>query len=307
MSDFYPYQNAAVRDLAWACFCAPLLRVARLDTGRDSVDDAAFELTPGRRLWLEQLDRDATPLLGYLAAPRITRLGLYFERLWQFFLRQDSEVELVAHNLPVADGGRTLGEFDCIYLCRRRNTHVHLELAVKFYLGVPGAPAERAWVGPDVRDRLDRKLARLLEHQVGLADASAARRQLTALGIGELRREVALRGYLFQPEDAVLPAPAGYNPARPFSNWCRREALAGRLESATDTRFRLLDRLQWLSPARWPPRATHAAAALAAAIDERFALRLSPVLVAALDAAGEERSRFFVVPPGWPDSAPTTT
>ncbi|NND69690.1 MAG: DUF1853 family protein [Halioglobus sp.] len=307
MSQFYPYQNRAVRDLAWTCFSPALLHTARLHPTQGFVADANFELTPARQRWLEQLERDALPLLEYLDVRNTTRLGLYFERLWQFFLREDPEVELVAHNLPVADGGRTLGEFDCIYYCHRRNVHVHLELAVKFYLGVPGEPGETAWWGPNTQDRLDLKLAHLLERQVTLGARPAAQRQLNRLGIGTVEREIALRGYLFQPPAEPLPAPAGYNAQLPFASWCHQAQLVTQIAVTAAPQFRLLDRLEWLAGQRAEPQECIAGAALAAAIRDRFSTHPAPVLVAALDAAAEERGRFFVVPTGWPDNCATDT
>ena len=159
----YPYQTREVRDLAWACFAPPLLVTRELGVHAAGAGNCAFPLSGGRQLWLEKLDRDATPLLEHLSSIRSQRLGLYFESLWHFFLAQDEEVDLVARNLPVNRDGRTIGEFDCLYFCRRRNCHVHLELAVKFYLGWPTQtePGDTSlaseWLGPNARDRLDIK------------------------------------------------------------------------------------------------------------------------------------------------------
>ncbi len=303
---FFPYQNSAVRDLAWACFSPALLHTGDLHSEPGYVTDAAFELTPARRLWLETLDRDAEPLLDCLSERPPTRLGLYFERLWHFFLRADPEVELVAHNLPINDGGRTLGEFDCLYYCHARKTHVHLELAVKFYLGVPGEPAERAWVGPNVRDRLDLKLQHLLEQQINLGARDAARRQLEELGIETPAREIALRGYLFQPGSEALPSPRGYNPGRPFASWWHLEKVKDCPAIGQADSFRLLSRLEWLGPRCTPPRDRVARDNLLTHLHERLDDRPSPVLIAALDSSGEEFSRFFLVPDGWPDSGRPT-
>jgi hypothetical protein len=42
------------------------------------------------------------------------RLGLYYEALWQFALRQAPGIELLAANLAIRDGGHTLGELDML-------------------------------------------------------------------------------------------------------------------------------------------------------------------------------------------------
>ncbi|MEQ8803961.1 MAG: DUF1853 family protein, partial [Haliea sp.] len=126
--------NPRVRDLAWACLGPPLLQMETLKSA-SGVTTASLTLTAARARWLQQLDRQPQPLLTWLEARPATRLGLYFEHLWHFFLQQDSATELIAHNLPLSSNGRTVGEFDCLYYCHERRRPVHLELAVKFYLG----------------------------------------------------------------------------------------------------------------------------------------------------------------------------
>ena len=142
------YHTREVRDLAWACFSPPLLLSPGLAQPEEAVSNCGLGLTDARRSWLERLDRDARPLLEHLARRRGSRLGIYFEQLWHFFLTEDPAVDLVAHNLPVRADGRTIGEFDCLYYCRERRRHVHLELAVKYYLGYQCAAAGRHRDGP---------------------------------------------------------------------------------------------------------------------------------------------------------------
>jgi len=281
------------------------MQIATLRTvAADDIADCDLPLTPARQSWLERLDRDASPLLAHLAANPARRLGLYFESLWHFFLRENPETELIASNLPVHDAGRTLGEFDVIYFCHRRGAHFHLELAVKYYLGVreplPGMTAAPAWVGPDARDRLDIKLPHMLERQSALARHPAARTVLKELGIAQPASEVVLRGYLFQPAGQALPLPHGHNPHSTSGHWT---ALSGldRCTAGDGVRYLPLQRLRWLAPALLTAADRPLeAAALTRHLAERFAAGARPVLVAALNEAGEETSRFFVVPDAWP-------
>ncbi len=74
-------------------------------------------------------------------------------------------MRLIAANLPVRDGGHTLGELDL--LLRDDDGIHHLELAIKLYLGPSPAPATGS--GPAARDRLSRKLEHLCRHQLPLA------------------------------------------------------------------------------------------------------------------------------------------
>jgi len=301
----FPYRHRAVRDLAWACFSPPLLINHQLAEHSAGIANTLFSLSDQRRHWLETLDRRPGPLLEFLAAAKSQRLGLYFERLWQFFLREDTEVELLANNLPVRDGGRTLGEFDCLYFCRRRRLHIHLELAVKYYLGYgstpPGAAASntRQWLGPNNRDRLDIKIERLLGHQIRLSESPHAQPSLRELGIDTLSREVEVKGYLFQPDTTALAAPQGFNPAASLCHWHRFANLAGALNSRAS--YLVLPRLHWLGPtvadSTEPPLT---AAQLLAALERHFAAQRRARLVAELDSQGLEQQRFFVVDANWP-------
>lgn len=299
----HPFQHACVRDLAWACFSPPLMLSARLGGSGAAVANTGFALTPARRDWLARLDADPAPLLEYLARSRSRRLGLYFERLWHFFLAADPAVELLAHNLPVREDGRTLGEFDVLYYCRERRRHCHLELAVKFYLGYgsptgAGSSQWRDWLGPNSHDRLDLKLERLLEHQARLADHPSAKAVLTQRGIFEPLREVEVKGYLFRQPQAPMPAPRAFNPALPLYPWWRREELPGALE--TGLYYRVLPRLEWLAPVR-DKSGAQPLPTLLRALDEHFREHRQPRLVAALNASGEELWRCFVTDTHWPD------
>jgi hypothetical protein len=238
---------------------------------------------------------------------RDRRLGIYFESLWQFFLSQDEEVELVACNLPVHDGSRTLGEFDVLYFCRRRNCHVHLELAVKFYLGWTrgDAPrdysATRDWLGPDPGDRLDMKVDHLLAHQIQLGGTDAARPLLERLRIDRLAREIEMKGYLFGPLSAAIPPPKAFDRRQSIHRWRR---LGQPLDTSPDTcaeSYLILPRMQWMSPAQATPAdRLFTLDELFATLQEKMARLPHPRLVAALDKAGCEAQRFFVTGPEWP-------
>lgn len=291
-------QEPTVRDLAWACFTPALLHLQQADLGT-----AAFPLTGGRSAWLQALDRDPAPLREWLQQRPATRLGVYFERLWQFFLHSDRDTELIASNLPVRSGGRTLGEFDCLYWCHQRQRAVHLELAVKFYLGLATAKPSAGysngcdWIGPNTVDRLDRKLQRLLQHQTQLSQQPAAQPVLAALHAEKPLREARVAGCLFSPSAAALPPPRGYNTALPLCRWLP----LGEWRAECGGDWQIIPRLQWLAPLR-ASRHGQAGATLAATLEAHFREGGKPQLVAALDAHGNERSRCFVAADTWPDS-----
>jgi hypothetical protein len=303
----YPYRNPEVRDLAWACFEPPLLHSDQLTDASQAVSNCRLGLTGDRLRWLGDLDEDPEELQRHLANIRSHRLGIYFEALWHFFLQQDRTVDLIAHNLPVRLGGKTLGEFDCLYYCHQRKQHVHLELAVKYFMGRRAAGStERAspwreWWGPECRDRLDLKIRHLMDRQIQLADHPASAEYLTALGIGEVAREVEVKGYLFQSIHDPLAPPRGYNLSRPMSNWVHVEALAGHCNTLKSANFITLPKRQWLSPALAAPGDTVLDKQnLLSAMLAHFEGEARPLLIAALDDSGVESSRFFVAGNDWP-------
>jgi hypothetical protein len=319
VNPIYPYQTQEVRDLAWACFSPSLLITQELlthnspahtlaDNGQP-VTGCGLALTPTRRTWLEALDRDARTLLEHLSKQRSHRLGVYFEHLWHFFLAQDPATDLVAHNLPIHHRGKTLGEFDCIYFCRERRRHFHLELAVKFFLSHRQATTDESasqwseWLGPNTEDRLDRKIEHLMQRQIKLGDNPVAREQLRSLGILELEREVEIKGYLFQSSVDPLPPPQGFNPARHLNQYVGLSLLSAHLDEldrGSTYGYSTLPRAQWLSSACIDMGMVLSREQLTSSLNKQMDTDQRPQLVAAFDKAGKETQRFFVTPTQWP-------
>lgn len=314
----YPYKNQEVRDLAWACFEEPLMNSRHLSGDGQTVTNCGLLLTPARRQWLHEVDDDPSALIAHIAGIRSHRLGIYFEGLWHFFLAQDTQVDLVAHNLPVHDGGRTIGEFDCIYYCHERRRHFHLELAVKYFLSnrtvtLPGQASRwdasrwdasrwLEWWGPECQDRLDLKISHLMDRQIQLADKPPAQAILSQLGITDVAREVEIKGYLFQSVADPLVPPYGYNPDRPLSQWVHLDQLADYCARQEWHDFVHLPKFQWLSPTNSAATGERLGAAfLLAAMRSHFEQQTRPQLIAALDHSGDELARFFVAGNGWPE------
>ncbi|MEP5567712.1 MAG: DUF1853 family protein [Halioglobus sp.] len=290
----------AVRDLAWSCFSAPLLLSSQLGE-HTVVQNAGFALTEKRMSWLESLDLDPKPLANHLAKSSTRRLGLYFETLWHFFLEQDSEIDLLAHNLAVRDSKRTLGEFDCIYFCHRRQRNVHLELAVKFYLSAPAATGseQHNWLGPNSKDRLDLKLQRMMSHQIRLAHTPEGSAALAELGVSDPLLEIEIKGRLFNQWRAPAPPPPGYNLALNMPNWRRLNELS-KLDEGNNARYLPLERSQWLSPVAGCSDATLSKAELIRHGLVTLGNDPRPIQIALVDINGNEQERFFLVSDDWP-------
>ena len=98
--------------------------------------------------------------------PSNRRLGHRFETCVSAWFQYHPEWYIKAANHVVQLGKRTAGEIDL--LVERAGEILHLELAVKFYLGTSGSAQWDTWVGVDPVDRLDLKLDKF-KKQVALS------------------------------------------------------------------------------------------------------------------------------------------
>ena len=256
---------------------------------------------------LAPLEADPAPLHEFVAgsvARQPFRLGAYFEDLVGFYVA----VVLghrVERGLPIRVAGRTLGELDLLF--EAAGTRHHWELAVKFYLFLPGLEPEpgESFVGPQVRDRLHRKVARLRDHQVPLPGRDEASECLTTWL--PLQSAALVRGRLFYPAQmdwrARQPV-VDLSPGHECGWWCHVEALRDALPDASG--YAWLERFQWLAPidARIDPVEVFDRDGLIRSADAMGAEwpddhPRSRVMVG-LDADGMEVHRGFVVSTGWP-------
>ncbi len=220
-------RHPEVRDLAWVIIAPPML----IDTPwpqRHPLAGSDWVQQPHRlEHWLRQLDRDSYPLLQCLSQGRTRRLGLYYERLWQFAVQHAPGIEWIAANLPIRREGHTLGELDLL-LRDGEGVH-HLELAIKLYLGPQqGNGLDTAqWLGPGCHDRLDRKLAHLHEHQLPISARPESREALAALGIESFRSHLWLGGYLLYPWPGEAEPPSGAHPRHLRGRWLHQRDWSG--------------------------------------------------------------------------------
>ncbi|MDE1184035.1 DUF1853 family protein [Paraburkholderia sp.] len=321
--------DPAVRDLAWLLFSADLLH-AQPPVGMLA---ELFE-TPMERVatldWLRALDASPAALQHDIATTRLTRLGRYAEFLLGWFLEHGPAARGVAAGVPLRRAGVTLGECDFL-VETQRGQRLHWELAVKCYLHAGDGRAQLAdYVGPNLKDRFDLKLAHLLDHQLPLS----ARVEFASLGYrGPWAAQMVVKGWLFYRRrdtldvdfendggegsvtthaDAALAIPPELAAAHARGWWTTRAEwleVAARHAPA----WKVLSRLEWLAPRRYEisdgdaELAADAGCVDAGSLHARIAHQTGPTMVAAFtrDASGRftERSRGFVVPDDWPDRA----
>ncbi len=298
------FRHQAVRDLAWSCYSSPLMTALP----QSQASQLLPELDNASISWLQALDHSPEQLHKALAQRHSTRLGLYFEALWLFYLDQHPDWELLGHNLQVSAGGQTLGAFD--FLCRYRNQYWHLEAAIKLYLGLADAQGRYAnwnqWWGPKCNDRLDIKLERLAGHQLCLGDMPEGRAQLDKLSDPDTvwHKGLILRGYFFYPASAQagVDGPTDCHPDHLRGQWWPLDDF---LEKNLETEWRILPRRDWLSAAvADQSEALLGGKELEQQLRRQVGFENRPQLLAKMAPAGAlwtEQERVFVVPNNWPN------
>ena len=235
--------------------------------------------------------------LEILTGRRNAALGRYFEALVQMIITLSSEVESCHHNVAIHDGTRTCGELDTLYKISGR--WVHLELAVKFYIGVGDRSDPHQWYGPAARETLAKKLKRLTEHQLILPRTKAGVSALDRLNIAGVHSEALVMGRLFHPilnwqeNDLIRPAEISQNHSKGW--WCTATETEVFTE-VSDVKWRVLDKPDWLSPDNMAIPKTELNISLPTALEEAGLTR--PLMITGT-LNGVELHRGFVVPDYW--------
>ena len=221
-----------LHDLAWCLSSAPLI-------------------SPRDEQWREPDWFNRVSLPGEFAPPESDsyKLGIRFEDIICSWIEATSELELLARNLPVHDGDRTLGEFDVIV--RHEDKIEHWELAVKFYLGLGDHLQMEDWYGPDPRDTLKSKISRMKEHQLKLSEQPAAQTLLREKGWEISQTRAFVKGRLFHPYNAYrhreLDYPIDVNENHEKGWWLTDTGFELQ-EDLKDGIFTILEKPFWLAP-----------------------------------------------------------
>ncbi|MBW5798952.1 DUF1853 family protein [Halomonas elongata] len=302
------WQHPQVRDLAWLLLAPDLLALAW--PGRPTRSALGLGELATLRGYLDTLEAYPGDLEAKTGTPGATRLGHYHERLWQHLLETAPNTRLLAHNLPVVRERRTLGELDLLYRNNGERTPVHLEVAIKFYLGLPEGPGEARdqarWVGPGGLDSLAIKRAHLERHQLPMADMPEAQRAMSqrlgeAFG-GRLHQRLAMPGVLFYPYRHRMPAPRQAHPAHRHGQWLHwRDWPAMEATLPRQTRGAFLGKPHWLAPPRRDDLIP--LAALSAWLETHFNSGGAPRQLVLHDPTHGWR-RVFVVDDAWPRQIP---
>ena len=183
------------------------------------------------------------------------KLGHLYEDALAAVFASSPSIELLEQNLQIQESiHSTVGELD--FLIRDANgTLTHLELATKFYLAVK-TDSGIVFPGPDSRDNYDRKIQRLLSHQLTLTERHKANLP-PAYRDEEIIVKQLIYGCLFDHISEVdLSCPEFSNPECRRGKWLHRSELADHFSN--DSQFFLIPKATLASAHRVsendPPR-----------------------------------------------------
>lgn len=242
-----------------------------------------------------------------LAGHKATRrLGLYAENLLHTYFQlmyPGTQRGLQIHDAQ----GRTVGEFDFLIPGQARWTHC--ELATKFYLFHPATadssgqkPDVYDYLGPNLADSLGAKMHKIIHSQMRLGQQPQA---LARLEHAPDQVSALIKGWLFyrEADNQHLPQVRGV-----AADHCKGQIWTlQELRQQADWEGCLLDRLEWLAPARVDAARSVRAVDLIGMLSAQFAVSDAPLMLAKLrrDAAGYawEYERGFVIPDDWAERA----
>lgn len=239
------FSSRIVRDLAWVIASPPLVSGNYNDTHWWNHDDCLTEFKDCLPILLA-LDTDPSPLVEHFQQLKSGHLGLRFEHFIAYWLIISPNYELLAQNIQIIEpftnpnkqGSHTHGELDFIIRDTHTNKTIHLEVAVKFYLGCPPYEDSFRWFGTNTRDQLGKKVTHLKQHQTQLSDKFGSYLQERNHNIDE--KQCFLKGRLFYPMKSDTP-PIGVS----------RNHLRGRWIQPPNNIDELLypiDKKNWLAP-----------------------------------------------------------
>lgn len=204
------FSSRIVRDLAWVIASPPLVAGNYNDTHWWSHDDCLTEFNDCLPRLLA-LDKDPSPLVEHFQHLKSGRLGLRFEHFIAYWLIISPNYVLLAQNIQIIEpfsnpkqkGSHTHGELDFIIRDIHTNKTIHLEVAVKFYLGCPPYENSFRWFGTNTSDQLGKKVAHLKQHQTQLSDKFGSYLRERNHNIDE--KQCFLKGRLFYPIESDTP------------------------------------------------------------------------------------------------------
>ena len=276
-----PFKTRCVHDLAWVIQSPPFISGHIAGVNWWSSDHFTREYRDCLGALLK-LDKQPDSLLQALGNVKSHRLGHYFEALVAFWLQISPNYTLLLSNHPLRAATKTLGEIDFLTHEVATGKIVHLEVAVKFYLGIDNLDEMSNWHGPGLRDRLDKKFNHLCTHQTQLATKYP---ELMPYPIDE--SACFIKGRLFYPPNTV-PSTRFTNNEHLDGHWHQLPDRPDTSSIASPQGYQQLAKRDWLANTNANETQLQLPTQLPDTVEE-------PALYACYEN-NEEAERFFILP-----------
>lgn len=227
------YNHKLINDLAWVIGSPSLIAEADYKDSRLLTNQWFKKQLKISETFLTQHDKNPREIQAFLSQMPAFKLGIYFEQLIHFWLNIHPDYEVIHNNLILSADKLTLGEMDFV-IKDATGRVIHLEVAVKFFLQINNQQQSH-WLGPNLKDRLDLKVNKLLSQQIELSNKALAKTELQKLDIAIDEHWVLLKGRLFK-HDKHLTADCAWLSLEDFSRY-----------QNNDSRWVILDKSYWLS------------------------------------------------------------
>ena len=256
------------------------------------------------------------------------RVGRYFERLLYFYLSRVRRADIIASGLQIRDDSRTIGELDFVFQDeesrepgrRPASLLTHWESAAKFYLWYPNRTVEDSHlIGPNAADTFERKVNRLVQHQLPLGQTQRATKELqkarealnsstAADAFESVESQAFVRGRIFYPAEfdgirsdlTKCAHPRQLSPDHLRGIWIKESQLDV-LEGLPFDWFAFVEKPYWLAP---PARFDLSAAMVIDHLKSRFRRSRFPQLLACCTCSelsrGVDTRHVFVASDEWP-------
>lgn len=240
------FQHPIVRQLAFTIASPNIIRSIPTELNlihHFNLHDDSFWMTQFTNYFprLLALDQDPTELTQFLKKLKSTRLGLRFEHLMWFWLRDDAYhiYTLLGHSIQIIEGKNTLGELDFIVFNQKSKKIEHWEVALKFYLSEIDFSLLN-WYGLNRTDTLYRKLTHFSEKQFQFNSAQEHTIE---------QRFAILKGQLYLDYSQciqILKDPCNENHLLPA--WMNRKRRIGHWGYACLENYYRVERQEWICP-----------------------------------------------------------
>ena len=220
-------------------------------------------------------------------------MGHIYEQALAVLIEASPDLFLTASHIQIYDAdNRTLGEVDFLIHDQARDTHIHLELAVKFYLAHERDGKWR-FPGPNASDSFGRKINHMRDHQLSLCQRPEAKKLLQErYDIDVIEARHLITGCLFDPIGrGDVPVPSHLSPSAMRGKWLYREQFKtyfGQVEAV-----HILPKPFWLVPFLSETAPLFDPTPVQLLLEERQCVMF------AIEGYAE---KFFLVPDAWPDA-----